>query len=149
MDPIIITKLLTFLMANPNMVASGVNTYNQPGTVNATQMQESLADASMGILQCYHKTGRFRGVDTLYSNWDRQNQYGAEQSEVIKIYFNGISGLPYQMIVAVMKKESSVRTFVIDENTTIPYNKRCELEHWVAGDLPETQPEMQPDSISQ
>lgn len=136
MDPIIITKLLSVLMANPNMIADGVNKYYQPGAVNAVQMQESLADASMGVLQCYHKTGRFRGVDTLASNWDRQNQFGADQSEIIKIHFNGVSGSPYEMIVAVMKKENSVRTFVIDENTTIPYNKRCELEHWIAGEPP-------------
>ena len=136
-------------MANPNMVTDGVNKYNQPGSINAAQMQESLADASMGVLQCYHKTGRFRGVDTLSSHWNRQDQYGAEQSEIIKIYFNGVSGLPYQMIVAVMKKKNSVRTFVIDENTTIPYNKRCELEHWVAGDPPETQPEIMFDNGAQ
>lgn len=115
-----------------------VHKLNEPGSVNTVQMQQSLADAAKGVMQCYHPTGRFRGVDTLYSNWDRQNQYGAEHSEVIKIYFNGVSGLPYQMIVAVMKQENSVRAFVIDENTTIRYNKNCELEHWVKGDLPET-----------
>ena len=121
------------------MVADGVNKYNEPGVVNVVQMQESLVDASMGVLQCYHKTARFRAVDSLYSSWDRQSQYGAEQAEVIKIQFEGVSGSPYEMIVAVMRKDNSVRTAVIDENTVIRYNKHCELEHWVEGQPPELQ----------
>ena len=136
MDPITINLLLT-LMRDPN-IQYMAHKLNEPGSVNTVQMQESFADAAKEVMQCDHPSGRFRGVDPLYSPWDRQNQYGAEQSEVIKIYFNGVSGLQYQMIVAVMRKENSVRTFVIDEDTLSPYNKGCGLEHWVAGELPET-----------
>ncbi len=139
MDPIIITKLLTVLLNNPSIVADGVNKFNQPGIVNAVQMQESLADASMGVLQCYHKSARFRAVDVLSSSWDRQAQYGAEQSEIIKIHFQGASRSPYEMVVAVMRKENSIRAAVIKENTLIPYNKHCELEHWITGKMPEQQ----------
>lgn len=141
MDPIIITKLLSVLMANPNMVVDGVNKFNEPGIVNAVQIQESLADASMGVLQCYHKTARFRRVDLLTSNWDRQSQYGAEQSDIVRIYFEGISGSPYEMVVVLMKKDNAVRTVVLNENTLIRYNKHCELEHWVVGVPPAIHPD--------
>lgn len=126
-------------MRDPNMQNMAHKLY-EPGSINAAQMQESLADASMGILQCYHKTARFRKVDLLATNWNRQNQYGAEQSDIIKIYFEGKSGLPYEMIVALMRKENSIRAAVIDENTMIMnrYNKDCALERWATGNSPET-----------
>ena len=44
--------------------------------------------------------------------------------------FSGITTAQYQMLVAVMVKGNSVRTAVIQENTVVPYNKKCELEEW-------------------
>lgn len=130
MDPI--TLLVAALAKNPDMAASTVKSLTAAGTVNVAMMQTSLVDLSRGILSCYHKTAKFRQTDVVKTPWERQGQYGAERSAVIKISFTGISGIPYEMLVAVMAKENSVRSAVIAESTTVPYNKRCVLEEWVS-----------------
>lgn len=130
MDPI--TLLVTALAKNPDMAVSVANSLTKPGTVDVAQMQTSLVDLSKGILTCYHKTAKFRQTDVVKTPWERQGQYGAERSAVIKISFTGFSGTPYEMLVAVMAKENSVRTAVIAESTVVPYNKRCVLEEWAS-----------------
>lgn len=128
MDPI--TLLVTALAKNPDMAASAAQSLTIPGTVDVAKMQTSLVDLSRGILTCYHKTAKFRQTDVVKTPWERQGQYGAERSAVIKISFTGVTGIPYEMLVAVMAKENSVRTAVIAESTVVPYNKRCVLEEW-------------------
>jgi hypothetical protein len=112
------------------MAASAAQSLTIPGTVDVAKMQTSLVDLSRGILTCYHKTAKFRQTDVVKTPWERQGQYGAERSAVIKISFTGVTGIPYEMLVAVMAKENSVRTAVIAESTVVPYNKRCVLEEW-------------------
>lgn len=111
---------------------SAANSYTRPGTVDVAKMRTSLVDLSRGVLACYHKTAKFRQTDVLKTPWERQGQYGAERSAVIKISFTGLSGTPYEMLVAVMARENSVRAAVIWESTVVPYNRRCTLEEWVA-----------------
>jgi hypothetical protein len=38
--------------------------------------------------------------------------------------------MPYEMVVAVMAKDNKVRTAVLADTATIPYNKKCQLEDW-------------------
>lgn len=130
MDPI--TLLVAALAKNPDMAASAAQSLTIPGTVDVAKMQTSLVDLSRGILTCYHKTAKFRQTDVVKTPWERQGQYGAERSAVIKISFTGVTGIPYEMLVAVMAKENSVRTAVIAESTVVPYNKRCVLEEWAS-----------------
>lgn len=56
--------------------------------------------------------------------------YGAQGSVVIRINFTGLSSTPYQMVVAAMVKDRAFRTFVIDENSLVRYNRNCALENW-------------------
>ena len=133
MDPV--TMILAFAMKNPQATASTLNNYNTPGQVNVAMLESSAADFAMQTLNCYHKSARFRGVDILGAPWREQSKYGANGSVVMRINFSGVSGTPYQMIVAAMAKDHSYRTFVINENTMIPYNKRCSLEYWTAAEL--------------
>lgn len=130
MDPI--TLLVAALAKNPDIATSAAKSFTTPGTVDVGRMQTSLVDLSRGILSCYHKTAKFRQTDVIATPWERQGQYGAERSAVIRISFTGITGIPYEMLVAVMAKGNSVRSAVIAESATIPYNKRCALEEWVA-----------------
>ncbi|MQA21912.1 hypothetical protein [Rugamonas rivuli] len=130
MDPI--TLLVAALAKNPDTVASTAKTLTTPGTVDVVKMKTSLVDLSRGILACYHKTAKFRQTDVLTTPWERQGQYGADRSAVIKISFTGMTGASYEMLVAVMAKENSVRSAVIAENSVVPYNKRCVLEEWVS-----------------
>lgn len=129
MDPI--TLLVSALAKNPDLAANVAKNLTTPGAVDVARMQTSLVDLSKGILSCYHKTAKFRQTDVVKTPWERQNQYGAERSAVLKISFTGMTGTPYEMLVAVMAKENSVRSAVIAESTIVPYNKRCALEEWV------------------
>ncbi|MBI3348286.1 MAG: hypothetical protein HY020_13915 [Burkholderiales bacterium] len=131
MDPV--SMLLAAALKNPEMAASAVNAVNAPGAVDIVRMQGSLVDLSKGILKCYHKTAVFRQTDIVKTPWERQAQYGAEKSAVLRIQFlGGFTSQPYEMFVAVMAKGSSVRSAVIAENTVVRYAKNCSLEDWVS-----------------
>ena len=128
MDPV--SMILAFALKNPQAANDVLNDYKKPGQVDAAQLESSIADFAMETLTCYHKTARFRGVTVLGAPWQEQAKYGADGSVVLRINLQGISGVPYQMIVSAMAKGNSYRTFVLQENTTIPYNKNCSLERW-------------------
>lgn len=131
MDPV--SMILALAMKNPQAVANMASTYRDPGRVDAGLLSQSAADFAMQTLTCYHPTARFRGVEILGSPWRGQAQYGAAGSVVMRIAFEGRSRASYQMTVAAMAKEQSYRTFVINETSLVPYNKKCGLELWTAG----------------
>lgn len=128
MDPV--SMILAIAMKNPQATADAVHQYSAPGQVDVAKLRASAADFAMETLSCYHKSARFRGVEVLGAPWREQNNYGANGSVVMRINFSGVSGTPYQMIVAAMAKDQSYRTFVIKENSVVPYSKKCPLEHW-------------------
>jgi hypothetical protein len=130
MDPV--SMIFAIAMKNPQATADLAKEYAQPGHVDMQQLKSSVADFAMQTLNCYHKTARFRGVQILSSPWRQQSMYGAQSSVVIRIHFAGVSGTPYQMIVAAMAREDAYRTFVLQENALVPYNKNCELENWAS-----------------
>lgn len=131
MDPV--SLILAFAMKNPQATANALEKYSGPGQVDVAQLHSSAADFAMQALNCYHKSARFRGVDILGAPWREQNKYGASGSVVMRINFAGMSGASYQMIVAAMAKDQSYRTFVINETSIVPYNKKCSLEYWTEG----------------
>ncbi|MEY8689435.1 MAG: hypothetical protein AB9M53_06095 [Leptothrix sp. (in: b-proteobacteria)] len=128
MDPV--TIALTLLLKNPAQTATTVQNATEPGQIDVAKMQGSLADLSRGVLTCYHKTARFNQVDVLQLPWDRQQQYAADNSAVLKIAYQGVSMARYEMAVAVMTKGNAVRTSVLADNAIIPYSKKCKLEEW-------------------
>jgi hypothetical protein len=130
MDPV--SMILALAMKNPQATANTIDKYSGPGQVEVSKLHASAADFAMQALNCYHKSARFRGVDILGAPWREQNKYGASGSVVMRITFAGMSGASYQMIVAAMAKDQSYRTFVINESSIVPYNKKCSLEYWTA-----------------
>jgi hypothetical protein len=128
MDPVSI--ILALALKNPQATAEAVKQYNEPGQVDVQQLHSSLADFAMQTLSCYHKSARFRGVSVLGAPWRQQAMYGASGSVVVRISFMGVSGTQYQMVVAAMAKDQAYRTFVIQENSLVPYNRHCSLENW-------------------
>lgn len=124
--------ILAYALKNPQATNEVLETYRRPGTVDAAQLSASLADFAQQTVGCYHPSARFRGVEVLAAPWSEQAKFGAAGSLVMRIYMTGLSGSVYQMIVAGMAKERAYRAFVISENTLVPYNKRCQLERWVA-----------------
>ena len=128
MDPV--SMILAFALKNPQATAEAAQQYREPGQVDTQQLQSSVADFAMQTLKCYHKTARFRGVSILGAPWREQGMYGAQGSVVIRINFTGLSSTAYQMVVAAMVKDRAFRTFVIDENSLVRYNRNCALENW-------------------
>ena len=117
-------------LRNPQVTAEAARQYNTPGQVDTQQLRSSIADFAVQTLACYHKSARFRGVSILGAPWRQQGMFAAENSVVLRINFAGISGSQYHMVVAAMAKGQSYRTFVIQENSLVPYNKHCALESW-------------------
>jgi hypothetical protein len=123
---------VSILMKNPNLGAEALKNVTAPGVVDTRKMHTSIVDLSRGVLTCYHKSARFQRVDKLGVSWNRQEQYGAENSIVLRIHFTGFSQTPYFMDVAALVKEDQLRTVVLFENSLIRSNKKCELEEWTS-----------------
>lgn len=131
MDPVSLALIaLKMVAAHPAAAASAVDEASRPAAVDISKMKSSIADLSIGILSCYHKTAHFEANDFVNSPWERQAQYAADISAVIRITYSGISHALYQMDVAVMAKGSQVRTHVLSDTAVIPYSKKCALENW-------------------
>ena len=128
MDPVSIALMI--LMKNPAAVTSGIQGATKPVVLDVAKMQSSFADLSKGVLLCYHKSARFRTADKLQQPWVRQAQYAAENSALVRIKYTGFSSAAYEMDVAIMVKQSKVRTAVINDSALIRYNKKCQLEDW-------------------
>jgi hypothetical protein len=130
MDPV--SLALSFFLQNPQLAISATERALAPGTVDVTRMQNSLVDLSRGVLNCYHRTARFGRVDYIGAPFNRQAQYGADKSVVVRIHYAGMGAMnQYQMVVAVMSRDGRVRAAVLGDTATIPYSKRCALEEWV------------------
>lgn len=130
MDPI--SLIFSLAMQNPGTTLNAVDRLNQPGQVSPAQLESSVADFAREVVNCYHHSATFAGVEPLGGPWPQQNLYGAEKSGVLRIYFKGgLTGTRYTMIVAAMAKDRQYRTAVIGDNAVIPYNKNCALERWV------------------
>jgi len=69
-------------------------------------------------------------VNFVAAPWPEHYKFGAQSSAVIQISFTGLTGQPYQMLIAAMAKDRSYRTFVLGETSTIRYNRNCEFENW-------------------
>lgn len=131
MDPV--SLILAFALKNPQVTGSALAEANRPGTVDAAQLNSSLIDFARQTLKCYHKTARFVDADVLGSPWQNQYKYGAQNSVVMRINFQGgFTGGPYEMVVAAMAKEGAFRTAVLRDNAMIAYNANCALEEWVS-----------------
>jgi hypothetical protein len=121
---------LSWLLQHPQAAASGAAHMTRPGIVDTSAMQQSFADLSRGVLNCYHRTARYVVADVIQAPFDRQAQYAAEQSAVVRITYTGISGAQYQMFVAVMAKQNAVRAAVLADSAAMRYSRKCELEQW-------------------
>jgi hypothetical protein len=128
MEPV--SLALAFLLKHPSVAKDAMEKATAPAVVDVSKMQGSFADMSRGVLQCYHKTARFVNADLVGSPWNRQAQYAAQNSMVVRIRYTGVSTAHYEMVVAVMAKDDKVRTAVLGDTATVPYNKKCQLEDW-------------------
>ena len=123
---------LTWLLHHPGAVTQGAARAARPGVVDAKAMQASFADLTKGILNCYHRTARYQVADVVQAPWERQTQYGADKSAVVRITYGGMTGTQYQMYVVILGKDQAIRTAVLADSAKVPYSKACELEQWTS-----------------
>lgn len=128
MDPVSIA--LALLMKHPSETAAALEKATAPAVVDVARMHESFADLSTGILRCYHKTAHYRVSDVIQQPWQRQSQYAADNSAVVRIQYTGLSNSRYEMVVAVMVRKDQVRTAVLADTALVPFNRKCQLEQW-------------------
>lgn len=130
MDPI--SMILAFALKNPQATTQGLIEINRPGTVDVSQLQSSMIDFARQTLKCYHKTARFIDADVLGAPWKYHYKYGANNSVVMKITFQGaFTSNPYEMVIAAMSKEGAFRTAIIQDTAMITSNKNCAMEEWI------------------
>jgi hypothetical protein len=126
-------SLALLLLKNQGAISSAAQMGQRataPGIVDVAKMQTSVADLAREVVTCYHRTARFNSVELGPSPWDRQSQYGADNSGLLRIRYSGVTGMHHEMIVAVMTKENQVRTAVLRDTDRVPYAKGCQLEDW-------------------
>jgi hypothetical protein len=97
------------------------------------RMPETFAELGKTILRCYHGTGRYANAVVAQTPWDRESQYGGDESALIRIrYFDSSSGDPHEIIVGVVARQDKVRTAVVDDSATSHRNTSCRLERWTS-----------------
>ncbi|HVA14528.1 MAG TPA: hypothetical protein VNF99_14870 [Stellaceae bacterium] len=103
----------------------------------ATLSSNALADdhpllAAPTVLQCLHPEGaRYLRVQRLADAWDGAAQYGADSSEVDRIYYSGIITYhPYALDAAVIWRKGMVRLVLLGDTAPLPPNTNCSLLNW-------------------
>ncbi len=92
---------------------------------------DNLADAGGAILKCYHHTATYRAAQVVQRPWNRQTEFGAAQSALIRIEYDGMTGAHHVMLTGLMVRPNAIRAFVVEDANAIGYNKKCELMQWV------------------
>ena len=85
MDPHTLMLLLQLLSKEPPSPPTNVGNVSPPSTVDVAALQSSFADLARGILHCYHPSARYQLADIVQEPWDRQQQYSADASALIRI----------------------------------------------------------------
>lgn len=136
MDPTTLAALIaTFLLQHPAgaLEAASERTKAVPTDV-AIALQTSFAELSKAIVLCYHESARSPLGEVVQRPWKRQEQYGADDSALIRIKFLGaLTGLQYEMRVAVLAKNESkqIRTAVQADSAPFNPNRHCPLDRWI------------------
>ena len=73
----------------------------------------------------------YRVADVTQIPWDRQGQYGGDNSALIRIrYVEASSDDLYELDVGLVSRQDQFRTAVLNDNSPIAWNANCELEKW-------------------
>ncbi len=135
MDPATLAALIaTFLLQHPVEAAEAASERAPVVSVDmAIAQQSSFAELSRAIVLCYHESARNPMGEVLQRPWSRQQQYGADDSALIRIRFSGaVTGRKYEMRVALLAKNEAkqVRTAVLADDAPFNPNRHCTLNGW-------------------
>lgn len=125
-----IFDVINFLVAHPTP-PTDYKTFSPFGPeADETRMPEIFADLATSVLHCYHRTAHYELADITQTPWDRQGQYGADNSALIRIRYAGSSGDLHEMDVGLVSRQDQFRTAVLNDNSTIAWDANCQLEKW-------------------
>jgi hypothetical protein len=122
---------INFLAAHPDP-PSDYKKFSPFGPeASETRMPETFADLATSVLHCYHQGTLFQLADITQTPWDRQEQYGGDNSALIRIrYVGASSGDLYEMNVGLLSRQDQFRTAVLNDNSPTAWNANCQLEKW-------------------
>jgi hypothetical protein len=84
------------------------------------------------VLRCLHPEGaHYQRVVKLTNSWDQASIYGADSSEVDRIFYSGaVSYHPYALDAAVIWRKGMVRLVIVGDTAPLPPNTNCALLNW-------------------
>jgi len=126
-----IFEVINFLAAHPATPADQSSVSPFGPEASETRMPESFADLAKNVLHCYHHAALYQRADITQTPWDRQGQYGGDNSALIRIRYVGAgSGDLYEMTVGLVSRQDQLRTAVVNDNSPTAWNRNCQLEKW-------------------
>jgi hypothetical protein len=135
MDPTFICAL-ALLFPHPGSVLECAKEISQPSVAPDVASMDSGLKLSRGILNCYHPwAAKYEAAEVVQMPWDRQDQYRADDSALIRIKYRGsVSENLYEMTVAVLARNEpkQILTVVQSDGAPFPLSPRCELSKWTA-----------------
>jgi endonuclease YncB( thermonuclease family) len=114
-----------------------VENTTQRQTQQEVRVPPTIADFGALILSCFHHTGRFYSVDVAQRPWEREHQYGAEDSAILRIrWFGKVMNNQYELFVATLSRPGAIRVIPIAHNSFFPPSQNCALNDWTPAILP-------------
>ena len=126
-----IFDVINFLVAHPASPANYITVSPFGPELDETRMPETFADLATSVLHCYHHAARYQLADIIQTPWDRQTQYGGDNSALIRIrYVEASSSALYEMNVGLVSRQDQLRTAVLNDNSPVAWDANCPLEKW-------------------
>ena len=126
-----IFDVINFVAAHPVSPADYTTLSPFGPELSETRMPEIFDDLATSVLHCYHHAARYQLAVITQTPWDRQEQYGADNSALVRIrYAEAGSGDLYEMNVGLVSRQDQFRTAMLNDNSPIAWNANCQLEKW-------------------
>jgi len=126
-----IFDMINFLVAHPASPTSFITVSPFGPELDETRMPETFADLSTSVLHCYHHAARYQLADIIQTPWDRQGQYGGDNSALIRIRYAGAGSSDlHEMNVGLVSRRDELRTVVLNDNSPNAWDANCPLEKW-------------------
>ncbi len=82
-------------------------------------------------LKCFHPTAHFIRHVRLADHWEGAAGYGADRSEIDRIFYSGdVTAHPYRLDAAVLWRKGMVRLVLLSDTAVVPPDNTCPLLNW-------------------
>lgn len=104
------------------------------GQIHPQQFQ-SLHDIGAAIVQCYHPSASYNGMQVAEVPWSRAAEWKADGSARLNIFYVGnVFRFKHTMTVALMYRGKSIMALPLGDSNPIPQARDCELKNWVSAE---------------